>query len=72
MAEPQTELTPLEQKVVDAFESARPGLGLIAKENIFNPNSGWREIITDMDESEIVCREGTNYNNGFMYRHIGH
>jgi hypothetical protein len=72
MAEPQTELTPLEQKVVDAFESAGPGLGFIAKENILNPNSGWREIITDMDESEIVCREGTNSNNGFMYRHIGH
>lgn len=72
MAEPQTELTPLEQKIVDTFESARPGLGLIAKENILNPNSGWREIITDMDESEIVCREGTNSNNSFMYRHIGH
>ena len=72
MAELQKELTVLEQKVVDAFESARPGLGFIAKENILNPNSGWREIIADMNESDIVCREGTNPNNGFMYRHIGH
>jgi hypothetical protein len=37
MAEPQTELTPLEHKVVDAFESARPGLGFIAKETFLIP-----------------------------------
>jgi hypothetical protein len=69
---PETELTPKELNVVDTFEQARPGLGAIAKFNILNPNSGWREIIADMPDSEIVCREGTNSNNGFMYRHIGH
>ncbi len=69
---PEREFTPKEQKVVDTFEEARPGLGAIAQSNILNPNSGWREIIADMPDSEIVCREGTNSNNGFMYRHIGH
>jgi hypothetical protein len=78
---PERELTPKELNVVDTFEQARPGLGAmpsavreatIAQSNILNPNSGWREIIADMPESEIVCREGTNSNNGFMYRHIGH
>jgi hypothetical protein len=69
---PERELTPKELNVVDTFEQTRPGLGAIAKSNILNSNSGWREIIADMPESEIVCREGTNSNNGFMYRHIGH
>ncbi len=78
---PQRPLTEKEQLVVDTFSAARPGLGAmpaavreatIAQSNILNPNSGWREIIADMPESEIVCREGTNSNNGFMYRHIGH
>ena len=69
---PERELTPKELYVVDTFEEARPGLGAIAQSNILNPNSGWREIIAEMPESEIVCREGTNSNNGFMYRHIGH
>ena len=69
---PQRPLTEKEQKVVDTFEATRPGLGEIAQANIQNPNSGWQETIADMDESEIVCREGANSNNGFMYRHIGH
>lgn len=69
---PQRPLTKKEQKVVDTFEASRPGLGAIAQSNIANPNSGWQEIIADMDESEIVCREGHNSNNGFMYHHIGH
>ena len=71
MAEPR-ELTLKEQLCVDTFEQARPGLGVLAQSNILNSNSGWREIIADMPDSEIVCREGTNSNNGFMYRHIGH
>ena len=78
---PERELTPKDLNVVDTFEQTRPGLGAmpsavreatIAQSNILNLNSGWREIIADMPESEIVCREGTNSNNGFMYRHIGH
>lgn len=69
---PQRPLTEKEQKVVNTFEAARPGLGAIAQSNIQNPNSGWREIVADMDESEIVCQEGHNSNNGFTYRHIGH
>jgi hypothetical protein len=66
------QLTDKEQKVIEAFEQARPGLGALASQNIRNSNSGWREIVADMDESTIVCREGHNSNNGFMYRYIGH
>jgi hypothetical protein len=66
------ELTDKEQRVVDAFERARPGLGAITEQNIRTSTTGWRETIADMDESEIVVREGHNSNNGFMYRHIGH
>ncbi len=66
------ELTDKEQKVIKVFEEARPGLGAIAEQNIRTSTTGWREIVADMDESEIVCREGHNSNNGFMYRHIGH
>jgi hypothetical protein len=66
------QLTDKEQKVIEAFEQARPGLGALAEQNIRTSTTGWREIIADMDSSEIVCREGRNSNNGFMYRHIGH
>lgn len=66
------ELTPKEQKVIDEFEAARPGLGAIAESNIRSSSTGWREGIADMDESEIVVREGHSSNNGFIYRHIGH
>ncbi|HEY9597081.1 MAG TPA: hypothetical protein V6D33_05375 [Cyanophyceae cyanobacterium] len=69
---PQRPLNEKEQLVVDTFSAARPGLGELAQANIQNPNSGWREIVADMDESEIVVREGHNSNNGFIYRHIGH
>lgn len=65
------ELTDKEQKVIAAFEEARPGLGAIAEQNIRTSTTGLREIVADMDESEIVCREGINSNNGFTYRHIG-
>lgn len=66
------ELTEKERKAIAAFEEARPGLGAVAEQNIRNPNSGWREIIAEMDESEIQTHEGHNSNNGFIYRHIGH
>jgi hypothetical protein len=75
------ELTDKEQKVIEAFSEARPGLGAmpsavreatIAEQNIRTSTTGWREIVADMDESEIVVREGHNSNNGFIYRHIGH
>jgi hypothetical protein len=69
---PQRPLTEKEQLVVDTFEAARPGLGAMAQANIQNPNSGWREIVADMDLEEIAVREGHSSNNGFMYRHIGH
>jgi hypothetical protein len=52
---PERELTPKELNVVDTFEQTRPGTGSDRKSNILNPNSGWREIIADMPESEIVC-----------------
>ena len=65
------ELTDKEQKVIAAFEEARPGLGAIAEQNIRTSTTGWREGIADMDESEIVTREGTA-SNSFIYRHIGH
>lgn len=65
-----SELTAKEIKVVEAFEEARPGTGIYALQNIQNPDSGWAEIIAEMDESEIVVTSGENPNNGFMYRHI--
>ncbi|MEH2214275.1 hypothetical protein [Nostoc sp.] len=64
-------LTPKEQKVVDEFEKARPGLGAIAEKNIRNNDkTGWAEIIADTPESELVAREGSS-SNSFMYRRIG-
>lgn len=49
----QEPLTPKEQKVVEAFEQARPGLGEIAEQNVRSPNTGWKEIIADMPDKEI-------------------
>ncbi|MDZ8135139.1 MAG: hypothetical protein RM049_07520 [Nostoc sp. DedQUE04] len=64
-------LTPKEQKVVDEFESARPGLGAIAENNIrHNDKTGWAEIIADTPESELIVREGFS-SNSFMYKRIG-
>ncbi|MDZ7970820.1 MAG: hypothetical protein RM368_38850, partial [Nostoc sp. DedSLP03] len=60
-------LTPKEQKVVDEFENARPGLGAIAENNIrHNDKTGWADIIADTPESELVAREGFS-SNSFMY-----
>ncbi len=64
-------LTPKEQKVVDEFENARPGLGARAENNIRNNDkTGWAEIIADTPEEDLVCREGSA-SNSFMYRRIG-
>ncbi|MEH1971098.1 hypothetical protein [Nostoc sp.] len=65
------QLTPKEQKVIEAFEAARPGLGAIAESNIRNNDkTGWAEIIADTPESELVVREGSS-TNSFMYKRIG-
>jgi hypothetical protein len=63
-------LTPKEQKVVDQFEEARPGLGKIALQNITSPHTGWAESIADTPESEIQVKDGTA-SNSFTYRRIG-
>ena len=64
-------LTPKEQKVVEEFEKARPGLGAKAETNIRNNDkTGWAEIIADTPENELVAREGFA-SNTFMYRRIG-
>ncbi|BAY15717.1 hypothetical protein NIES21_15360 [Anabaenopsis circularis NIES-21] len=64
-------LTPKEQKVVQEFESARTGLGAIAKSNILNNHvTGWADIIADTPEEELVVRDGYG-SNSFMYRRIG-
>ncbi|MEH1829520.1 MAG: hypothetical protein V7L22_29990 [Nostoc sp.] len=65
------QLTPKEQKVVDEFESARPGLGAIAEKNIRNNDkTGWADIIADTPEEELVAREGSS-SNSFIYPRIG-
>jgi hypothetical protein len=63
-------LTAKEQKLVNQFEEARPGLGAIALSNITNPNTGWAEIIADMPEGSIKAETGTA-SNSFTYRRIG-
>ncbi|NET55404.1 MAG: hypothetical protein F6K47_04205 [Symploca sp. SIO2E6] len=66
------ELTPKEQKVVQAFEAANPGLGAVAQQNILNPTSGWSETIADMDEADIPEQASSgSARNSFMYRRIG-
>lgn len=47
------QLTRKEQKVVNAFEAARPGLGEIAKAKILNTKTGWADMVEAMDESQI-------------------
>ncbi|MBD2344182.1 hypothetical protein [Anabaena subtropica] len=65
------ELTPKEQKVVDGFEAARPGLGAIAENSIRNNDqTGWAEIIADTPEDELKACEGSS-SNSFMYKRLG-
>jgi hypothetical protein len=59
----QGPLTPKEQKVVDEFENARPGLGEHAERNVRSPNTGWREIIDGMSDEEIKA-EASSRNKG--------
>ncbi len=70
MPNPDGTLTPKEQKVVEAFEEARPGLGAIAAQNITSPYTGWAESIADTPESESEVKTGTA-SNSFTYRRIG-
>lgn len=64
-------LTEKEKKVVNEFESARPGLGEIAETNIRNNDkTGWADIVADTPSDELVVTEGTA-SNSFMYRRIG-
>jgi hypothetical protein len=68
---PEKDLTDKEKKVIEAFESARPGLGAIVESNIRNNDkTGWAESIASLDESEIKAGESTA-TNSFMYRRIG-
>ena len=64
------QLTAKEQKTIDEFEKARPGLGAIARQHILSPHTGWAEIIADTPIEQIVAREGTA-SNSFCYRRIG-
>jgi hypothetical protein len=68
---PERQLTQKEQKVVDALEKSRPGLGDVAKANILKPNSDWAEQISQMPEDELQVRTAF-VSNSFSYRHIGH
>lgn len=68
---PERQLTAKEQRVVEALEQARPGLGDIAKANILNPHSDWAEQIEKMPEEEIVARTAFA-SNSFSYRRIGY
>ncbi|MGB3755053.1 MAG: hypothetical protein WBA07_01585 [Rivularia sp. (in: cyanobacteria)] len=67
---PDKSLTSKEQKVVDEFNSARPGLGELVEKEIRNSNSGVSELIESIDDSEIKVKESTS-NNSFVYRRIG-
>ena len=70
MPNPDGTLTPKEQKVVEAFEEARPGYGKIATQNITSPYTGWAESIADTTDDEIKVETGTA-SNSFTYRRIG-
>jgi hypothetical protein len=68
---PEKPLTSKEQKVIEAFESARPGLGRIIEASIrHNDTTGTADMIADMDEADIVVTE-SSASNTFIYRRIG-
>lgn len=71
MSEHQRELTPKEEKVIHAYEQARPSLGKVAETNIRNENTGWREIIENMPEDQLTKSEERTSSNSFMYRRVG-
>lgn len=65
----ERDFTEKELIVIDSFENARPGLGEIAKNNIFNQSSGWAEMIESTNKEDLVAR--TEFvPNSFSYRHI--
>ncbi len=70
MPNPDGTLTAKEQKVVEAFEQARPGYGEVANQNITSPHTGWSQSIADMPEGSIKAQTGTA-SNSFTYRRIG-
>lgn len=67
----ERQLTAKEQKVIEAFEESRPGLGAVAKANFLNPNSDWADQVAQTPEEELVTRTAF-VPNSFSYRHIGH
>lgn len=68
---PDKSLTSKEQKVIDTFEAARPGLGSMIEASIrHNDTTGTADIIADMDEAEIVVTE-SSASNTFIFRRIG-
>lgn len=57
------ELTPKEQKVIQEFDKARPGLGAIAESNIRNNDrTGWADIIAEMPEKSIKVQRDSEAN----------
>ena len=68
---PERPLTDKEQRVVDAFEAARPGLGELVEKNIQNnEKTGLADSIAELPDGDLKAIEGTA-NNSFMYRRIG-
>lgn len=57
MSQYQGPLTPKEQKVVDEFDKARPGMGDQVEKGIRSPDTGFREIIADTPVNELVLRQ---------------
>jgi len=56
----QRPLTHKERLVVEIFDSARPGLGAMAKNSILNNDkTGWADIIADTPEGKLVEGTGT-------------
>lgn len=64
-----SDFTEKEKKVIAEFEKNRAGTGKYAAQNIANPNTGWREIIADTLEEDLIASEGTS-RNSFIYPRI--
>ncbi|MBW4572173.1 MAG: hypothetical protein KME31_30540 [Tolypothrix carrinoi HA7290-LM1] len=63
-------LTSKEQKVIEVFDAARPGLGAMIEKSIRHDTTGTADIIASMDEADIKVTESTA-SNTFIYRRIG-
>jgi hypothetical protein len=67
----EKQFTSKEQKVIEVFDAARPGLGAMIEKSIrHNDTTGTADIIADMDEADIKVTESTA-SNTFIYRRIG-